>query len=118
MMNVSLPRRKPRTELQGVAGRSAGSRVVEDAPRIIEPRGFAPRTPLHASAFAKATARPRRSSKSGGGHSRGPRPHSVRVAHSLRSFAVHTFEFDREIFQLFRRVRREVGTRRSVPAVI
>src|SRR5258708_21218276 len=29
-----------------------------------------PETPLHVSAFAKATARPRRSSKSAGGHSR------------------------------------------------
>ncbi len=52
------------------------------------PGDFVPRTPLHASAFAKATARPRRSSKSKGGRSRGPlTPRSARVARSLRSLA-------------------------------
>ena len=55
---------------------------------LIDPRGFAPRTPLHGSASARsASARPRRS-LGGGGRSRGPRSPAPRpVALSLRSLA-------------------------------
>ena len=54
-------------------------------PLFFSGRGASPRrTPQRASAFAKATARPRRSSKSTGGHSRGPHdPRSVRAGRAL-----------------------------------
>ena len=67
--------------------RARGLLTKPNDPRIT-PRGFAPRTPLHASAFARsAAARPRRS-LGVGGRSRGPAiPTPLAWASLARSFA-------------------------------
>src|SRR4051812_34831308 len=65
---------------------------------VITPRGFAPRTPRHASAFARsATARPRRSLGVGGLSRAASSARSVRVGSLARSFAGRRLSHPRKL---------------------
>src|SRR5688572_22109986 len=78
------------------------------------PRGFAPRTPQHASAFARsATARPRRSLRAGG-LSRGPcDPRSVLAAVAQSAKAARVARSRSSLAFLFTRHEAGAGEHRQ-----